>query len=178
MKNHLTRKINLVAGLIASLLALNCLAEVAQAASASPKPLTYESSLSNFKSINNDTAKQSASDSTNETQDIPSMDHSKMSPEEMKNMDHGKIKPDEMKDMKGMDHSKMSPEEMKKMDHSKMTPDEMKNMKAAPEKSAKPSKVKKLKPMPLPKKPKPASEVNPTEVKPEAPANPHQNHQM
>ena len=162
MKNHSTRKINLVAGLIASLLAFNCLAEVAQAASASPKSLTYESSLGDFKSINNDTAKQSASDSTNETQDIPDMDHSKMSPEEMKNMDH----------------SKMGTDEMKGMDHSKMTPDEMKNMQAAPKKSAKPSKVKKLKPMPLPKKPKPASEVKSTEVKPEAPANPHQNHQM
>lgn len=136
MKNHSTRKINLAAGLIASLLAFNCLAEVAQAASASPKSLTYESSLSDFKSINNDTAKQSASDSTNETQDIPSMDHSKMSPEEMK------------------------------------------NMKAAPKKSAEPSKVKKLKPMTPPKKPMQANEAKPTEVKPEAPANPHQNHQM
>lgn len=149
MKNHLTRKVNLVVGLIASLLAFNCLAEVAQAASASPKSLTYESSLSDFKSINNESAKQSASDSTNETQDIP-----------------------------GMDHSKMGGEEMKNMDHSKMPPDEMKNMKARPKKSAKPSKVKKLKPMPLHKKPKPASEVKPTEVKPVAPANPHQNHQM
>ena len=143
MKNHSTRKINLAAGLIASLLAFNCLAEVAQAASASPKSLTYESSLSDFKSINNDTAKQSASDSTNETQDIPGMEHSKMSPEEMKNMDHTKMNhdnmtPEQMKDMKGMDHSKMSPEEMK-------------NMKAAPKKSAEPSKVKKLKPMPPPK---------------------------
>ena len=136
MKNHATRKINLVAGLIASLLAFNCLAEVAQATSASPKSLTYESSLSNFKSINNDTAKPSATDSTNKMEDMPSMNHGEMSPEEMK------------------------------------------NMKAAPKKSAKPSKVKKLKPMPLPKKPKPASEVKPTEAKPEAPVNPHQNHQM
>ena len=75
MKNHATRKINLVAGLIASLLAFNCLAEVAQATSASPKSLTYESSLSNFKSINNDTAKPSATDSTNKMEDMPSMNH-------------------------------------------------------------------------------------------------------
>ena len=162
MKNYSTRKINLAVSLIASSLAFNCQAEVAQATSASQKALTYKSSLSDFKSINNETGELTASDSANEMQ---GMDHSKMSSEEMKNME-------------GMDHSKMGGEEMKNMDHSKMTPDEMKNMKAAPKKSAKPTKVIKLKPMPLPKKPKPASEVKPTEVKPEAPANPHQNHQM
>ena len=165
MKNDSTCKIYLAISLVASLLAFNCQAEVAQAASASQKALTYESSLSDFKSISNETGELSVSDSANEAQDILGMDHSKMNPEEMKNME-------------GMDHSKMGGEEMKNMDHSKMTPDEMKNMKAAPKKSAKPTKVKKLKPMPLPKKPKPASEVKPTEVKPEAPANPHQNHQM
>ena len=164
MKNHATRKINLVAGLIASLLAFNCLAEIAQVASASPKSLTYESSLSNFKSINNDTDKQSTNDFTNETQDMPGMNHNKMSPEEMQSME-------------GMDHSKMGADEMKGMDHSKMTPDEMKNWQAVPKKSAKPSEVKKLKPMPLPQKPMPTSEVKPPEVKPEAPANPH-HHQM
>ena len=169
MKNDSTCKINLALGLTASLLVFNCQAEVAQAASASQKALTYESSLSDFKSINNETGELTASDSANEMQD---MDHSKMSSEEMKNMDHSE-----------MDHSEMNPnkmgaDEMKNMDHSKMTPDEMQNMKAEPKKSAKPTKVIKLKPIPLPKKPKPASEVKPTEVKPEAPANPHQNHQM
>ena len=158
MKNDSTCKIYLAV----SLLAFNCQAEVAQAASASQKTLTYKSSLSDFKSINNETGELTASDSANE----------------MQGMDHSKISSEEMKNMEGMDHSKMGGEEMKNMDHSKMTPDEMKNMKAAPKKSAKPTKVKKLKPMPLPKKPKPASEVKPTEVKPEAPANPHQNHQM
>ena len=162
MKNDSTRKIYLAVSLIASSLAFNCQAEVAQAASASQKALTYKSSLSDFKSISNETGELSVSDSANEMQDIPGMDHSKMNPEEMKNME-------------GMDHSKMGGEEMKNMDHSKMTPDEMKNMKAAPKKSAKPTKVKKLKPMTLPQKPMPASEAKPTA--PEE-ANPHQNHQM
>lgn len=148
MKNDSTRKINLAAGLMASLFAFNCQAEVAQAASASPKALTYKSSLSDFKSINNDTAKLSASDSANEMQ---GMDHSKMGAEEMKDMDHSE------------------------MDHSKMTPDEMKNLKAAPKESAKPSKVKKLKTMKHPTKPTPANETKPTAP---AEASPHQYHQM
>lgn len=170
MKNHSTRKINLVAGLVASLFTFSCQAEIAQAAVSNPKALNYESSLSEFKSINNDKDKLSANDAA---QDMKGMDHSKMSPEEMKNMegmDHSKMGGEEMKNM---DHSKMGADEMKGMDHSKMTPDEMKNMKAAPKKSAKPSKVKKLKPMPP--KPMPANETKPTAP---AEASPHQNHQM
>ena len=166
MKNDSTRKINLAVGLIASLLAFNCQAEVAQATSASQKALTYESSLSDFKSISNETGELTASDSANE---MRGMDHSKMSSEEMKNMDHSE-----------MDHSKMNPnkmgaDEMKGLDHSKMSPSEMQNMKAAPKKSAKPTKVKKLKPITLPQKPMPAKEAKPTA--PEE-ASPHQNHQM
>ena len=86
MKNDSTRKINLAAGLMASLFAFNCQAEVAQVASASPKALTYKSSLSDFKSINNDTAKLSTSDSANEMKDMQGMNHSKMGAEEMNDM--------------------------------------------------------------------------------------------
>ena len=156
MKKYSIHKSNLAFGLIASLLSLNCLSEVTQPASAGQKTITYKSSLSEFKSINNDKDKLSANDVA---QDMKGMDHSKTSPEEMKNMDH----------------SKMGADEMKGMDHSKMSADEMKDMKVAPKKSSKPTKVKKLKPNPLPKKPMPASEVKPTAP---APANPHQNHQM
>ena len=123
MKNDSTPKIYLSVGLIVSLLAFNCQAEVAQAASASQKALTYESSLSDFKSISNETGELSVSDSANEMQ---GMDHSKMSSEEMKNMDHSEM------DHSKMDHNKMGADEMKGLDHSKMSPSEMQNMKAAP----------------------------------------------
>lgn len=172
MTKHLTHKFNLTIGLIASLISLNCLAEVTQPASASPKALNYESSLSEFKSINTESAKLSANEAESE---MKGMDHSKMSTDEMKDMqgmDHGKMQPD---DMKGMDHSKM--------DQSKMSADEMKDMKVAPKKSSKLTKVKKLKPTKKMAKPMP-----PIEAKPTAPAatpaatpaevNPHQNHQM
>ena len=188
MKKYSIHKSNLAFGLIASLLSLNCLSEVTQPASAGQKTITYKSSLSEFKSINNDKDKLSVNDSA---LDMKGMDHSKMGADKMKDMegmDHSKMSPEEMKNMEGMDHSKMGGEEMKNMDHSKMgademkgmdhskmSADEMKDMKVAPKKSSKPTKVKKLKPNPLPKKPMPASEVKPTAP---APANPHQNHQM
>ena len=163
MKKQFTHKINFLSGVVAGLLAFNCQAETTQAGSASLNLLRYESSLSEFKSINNDAAKLSANGSA----------------QDMKGMDHSKMGADEMKDMKGMDHSKMGADEMKDMkgmkgmDHSKMGADEMKDMKAEQKKSVKPAKVKKLKSMKKTAKPMPPDEVLPT-----APANPHQDHQM
>ena len=97
MKSDSTSQIYLSVGLIVSLLAFNCQAVVAQAASASKKPLTYESSLSDFKSINNETGELTASDSANEMQ---GMDYSKMSVNEVKGLDHSKMSPSEMQNMK------------------------------------------------------------------------------
>ena len=155
MTKQSTHKISLLAGLITGLLALNCSAETTRASNTSSN-LGYKSSLSGFKSINDNAAKLTANDSLEE---MKSRDHTKMSAEEMNKMDHSK-----------MDHSKMSADEMKDMpgmDHSKMSADEMKDMKAAPEAVSKPAKVKKSKPSK-----KLSSPVLP------AKANPHQNHQM
>lgn len=160
MTKQSTHKISLLAGLITGLLALNCSAETTRASNASSN-LGYKSSLSGFKSINDNADKLTANDSLEE---IKSRDHSKMSAEEMNNMDHSKM------DHSKMDHSKMSADEMKDMpgmDHSKMSADEMKDMKAAPAAASKPAKVKKSKPSKKLSKP----------VLP-AKANPHQNHQM
>ncbi len=133
MKKQFTHKINFLSGVVAGLLAFNCQAETTQAGSASLNLLRYESSLSEFKSINNDAAKLSANGSA----------------QDMKGMDHSKMGADEMKDMKGMDHSKMGA-------------DEMKDMKAEQKKSVKPAKVKKLKSMKKTAKPMPPDEVLPT----------------
>ena len=170
MTTQSTRKIRLLAGLITGLLAFNSQAETTHASTASDN-ITYESSLSGFKSINDEAAKVTANDSM---EDMKGMDHSKM---DHSKMDHSKMSADEMKDMPGMDHSKMKPDEMKgmdhskmdhsKMDHSKMSADEMKDMKAAPKAASKPAKVKKSKPSK--NMAKPASPAT---------ANPHQNHQM
>ena len=111
MTKQSTLKISLLAGLITGLLALNCSAETTRASNASSN-LGYKSSLSGFKSINDNADKLTANDSMEE---MKSRDHSKMSAEEMNNMDHSKM------DHSKMDHSKMSADEMKdmpSMDHS------------------------------------------------------------
>lgn len=138
MTKQSTHKISLLAGLITGLLALNCSAETTRASNASSN-LGYKSSLSGFKSINDNADKLTANDSLEE---IKSRDHSKMSAEEMNNMDHSK-----------MDHSKM--------DHSKMSADEMKDMKAAPAAASKPAKVKKSKPSKKLSKPVLPAKANP-----------------
>ena len=131
MTKQSTHKISLLAGLITGLLALNCSAETTRASNASSN-LGYKSSLSGFKSINDNADKLTANDSL----------------EEIKSRDHSKMSADEMKDMPGMDHSKMSA-------------DEMKDMKAAPAAASKPAKVKKSKPSKKLSKPVLPAKANP-----------------
>ena len=66
--------------------------------------LRYESSLSEFKSINNDAAKLSA----------------KGSAQDMKGMDHSKMGADEMKDMKAEQKKSVKPAKVKKLKSMKL----------------------------------------------------------
>ena len=65
MTKQSTLKISLLAGLITGLLALNCSAETTRASNASSN-LGYKSSLSGFKSINDNAAELTANDSLEE----------------------------------------------------------------------------------------------------------------
>ena len=105
MKKYSIHKSNLAFGLIASLLSLNCLSEVTQPASAGQKTITYKSSLSEFKSINNDKDKLSANDVA----------------QDMKGMDHSKMGADEMKDMKAEQKKSVKPAKVKKLKSMKKT---------------------------------------------------------
>lgn len=179
--------------LITGIVTFSCQAELAQASSTNAKVLTFESSLSDFKSINNESAKLSANESGAEMKDMQEMDHSKMGADEMsdmKGMDHSKMGADEMGDMKGMDHSKMKRDKkmpepmkgMKGMDHSKMSPDEMKDMKGMDHSKMGADEMKEMKAKPkstMPAKDKTLNQIKKT-VKPAPPAaaDPQQNHQM
>ena len=105
MKKQFTHKINFLSGVVAGLLAFNCQAETTQAGSASLNLLRYESSLSEFKSINNDAAKLSANGSA----------------QDMKGMDHSKMGADEMKDMKAEQKKSVKPAKVKKLKSMKKT---------------------------------------------------------
>ena len=102
MTKQSTHKISLLAGLITGLLALNCSAETTRASNTSSN-LGYKSSLSGFKSINDNAAELTANDSL----------------EEMKSRDHSKMSADEMKDMKAAPEAVSKPAKVKKSKPSK-----------------------------------------------------------
>ena len=96
-------------GVISVLTTFNCHAETAQPEKPVSMPLTYDSSLSKFKSINSEINIRS---SNKTAADKEVMDHTKMSNDEMNDMDHSKMSVDEMK---GMNHDNMTPEQMRDM---------------------------------------------------------------